>query len=223
MKNLNKYIEFVNEVSISKKPNQIRVGGILYAKEGDIIFSPEVLEYEIVDIGNNWVALKERFGKKPMVRRFPIEELKNWKHSNMKKETPDWKPGQKYSINVLHEKEAVRDENTIKQFIEYNNINPLVFDVWKYARNNWNLYPEKISTSAMRYGGRFDTVVEIEFDDKNSELVLWHIELIWNSASHTFNNKLIGTGKFSYLSFSQMMDNGKRGPSVIKPNPLYKP
>ena len=118
----------------------------------------------------------------------------------------DWNPIDKYS-NVLHGSD-VKDESVVKQFIAYNHLDLLVGDIWKYAKENWDIYPEKISTNAMRYGGRFDTVVEIEF--KNSELVLWHIQLIYDSKNHNFNNKLISSGKFSFKLFSDMMENGKR-------------
>lgn len=102
-----------------------------------------------------------------------------------------------------------QDVEKIKLLITYRNLNPIVLDIWNYAKQEFNEYPDKIvafggeQKCAIRYGGQNNTIVEIEVE---KDIVnLWHFKLHYIPSLHDFDNKLIKAKKFTYKDFKEMM------------------
>jgi len=141
-------------------------------------------------------------------------ERKIMKYSEFVNEHNEWQPTSKYDSNVIYG-DDIKDENAIMQFIEYNNINPLVGDIWKYAKD-LGRYPDKMSNRAMKYSSRGSTKVEIEFGEK---IYLWHFRLHYIPSEYRFDNKLIKQCNFTYKEFKEMLGVEER----ITNEKYYKP
>lgn len=210
---LMKYSEFVNE-NRSQDENEISlIKNILIdfepfiMREGDKI----VIKFDKVsDTKKSELLLKDSgfdcyMGDSTTILVFKIDEMK---------EHNEWKPTDKYYSHIIYG-DDIKDENTIMQFIEYNNINPLVGDIWKYAKG-LGRYPSKMSDRAMKYSGHGDSIVEIEFGDK---IYLWHFQLHYISSEHRFDNKLIKQCNFTYKDFKEMLGESDKM-SKIKVEPI---
>lgn len=127
--------------------------------------------------------------------------------NNLKKYNEDWNPGKDAfdTDKYLFFDNELKDESTIQQFVDYHGLNPLIVDIWKYAKSEFKSYPSKITQRGMVYGGKGSTKIELEFG--KNEIILWHIKLVATHDRHNpFDSKLIKSGKFSYKLFKQMIN-----------------
>ena len=102
--------------------------------------------------------------------------------------------------------EDVKDEDEIQDFIEYYACNKMTLDIWKYAKDELKIYPNKLvafnnGTCAFSYSGKGNTKIEIEV--KLKEAFIWHFSINYRPEKHDFDNQLIRADKFSYKNFKE--------------------
>lgn len=113
------------------------------------------------------------------------------------KEVSHWKPGQKYGNYLIDD--DCKDEKTIIQFVEYNNMNPQIIDIWRYAKDNFKVYPVKIFPHAIQYNTK-EGKVELEIKKDRIEMYLF----VFRSIKDGY--KLLGhKSKFDYKTFKEYM------------------
>jgi hypothetical protein len=112
-----------------------------------------------------------------------------------------WNPNDKYENTILYDRKDLENESIVKQFVEFNGLPKIIFDIWKYAKSELKVFPSKISTKGMMFSGKNNTKVEIEIN--KGQLYLWHIKI--EIDGNKIENHLLKNTKFSYLEFKKMM------------------
>ena len=85
-----------------------------------------------------------------------IKLFEDWEHNytgstiNVKKEIDHSNPwttsGNQYLINKNAE-----NLDLVKQFVEYFNLTKKIIDIWLFSKKNYNIYPDKITTTEIIY------------------------------------------------------------------------
>lgn len=116
----------------------------------------------------------------------------------------DWDPTSKYMDTILHDANDLKDESTIKQFVEFTGLPKVVVDIWKYAKSNLHLYPTKLTDKGMVYPSGRGTKLELEFT-KDGKVNLWKFKLDLNKEKQ-IDYQLLQAATFNFKKFKDMFD-----------------
>lgn len=104
----------------------------------------------------------------------------------------------KYLIN-----KDVKNFNIVETFVKYFHLSKMVIDIWKYAKNNFNLYPDEITLNQILYlKDNYKIIIQID-NGEITNLSKTKIEYIGDK----FKPKVISSTEFSFDKFKYLLEN----------------
>lgn len=67
-----------------------------------------------------------------------------------------------YENWILSDGLDLTSKSDIKLYIEYNALDTLVLDIWKWCEQNYNIYPSKITKDMIQYDGPYRSKIKID-------------------------------------------------------------
>jgi hypothetical protein len=109
----------------------------------------------------------------------------------------------------LDSQTEIQDINTVRDFFNYNGIEPLALDIWYYVVKEYKQYPMVITVNSMKYNAPYGDDVLVLFKKDGISLEKERKTLNsrsdWNSRGH-FSHSTMGKGPFSWSLLKQMMN-----------------
>ena len=121
-------------------------------------------------------------------------ELKVLIKEEIKKTLNEWNSNNPFDVMALTDKEDLQDISTIQSFVEYHHLPKLIIDICKYAAEELNVYPIKITQQGMVFPSKGFNKVELEFKN-NGQINLYKFR----------RNTLESTSPFEYKIFKDMI------------------
>jgi CRISPR/Cas system CSM-associated protein Csm2 small subunit len=99
-------------------------------------------------------------------------ELKELIKEEIKKVLHEWNPNNTLDVMGLTDKKDLQDISTIQSFVEYHHLPKQIVDICKYAAEELNVYPYKITQQGMVFPSKGFDKVELEFKN-NGQINLY--------------------------------------------------
>ena len=94
------------------------------------------------------------------------------------------------------------DINNVKRFIEEHNLSTVILDIWKHAKDNFNVYPSINSHNKLEYISNDANRLIIEITNDSPK-----IKKIGLSKEDKWKESELYNGHFSYATFNALMQH----------------
>jgi predicted NAD/FAD-binding protein len=113
------------------------------------------------------------------------------------------------------EGDNLKDIDIIKQYVDYQSINPIVIDIWMYAYENFGnygnyKYPRLIDKGGVQYVNKRGEYIDIKFEGSKSTISLTQNNLNFRPSLHgsrpVMSSNVLKSGEFTFKLFKNMFD-----------------
>ena len=110
----------------------------------------------------------------------------------------DFNKGQ-YLVN-----KDVENIEKVEMFINDNNLNYMIKDIWNYSKNELNIYPDKITNNEILYLTKDGCKVIIHIENG---IVTTISKIKIEMVNQSFKPNVISTSDFSFEKFKHLIEN----------------
>lgn len=102
----------------------------------------------------------------------------------------------KFESWILSDGLDLKSESDVKLYMEYNALDVIVLDIWKWVKQSFNQYPVKISKDSIIYDGPYRSKIKIDIIDM--KVIVYRI--------NPKGTKVLFVSKFSWSSLRKSFD-----------------